>query len=102
MGAQNKVKKILETVNFKNNSALNLLAHTITSKLNTNSKVDFSKVVKMIDDMVTLLKKEQSDDESHKKWCEGEFDLSADEKKETESKIKALTSSISEMTDEIA
>jgi hypothetical protein len=81
VNVQNKVKKILQSANFKNNSALNLLAHTITSKLNTNAKVDFSKVLKMIDDMVTLLKKEQSDDESHKKWCEGEFDTSADEKK---------------------
>mgnify|MGYP007045166968 CR=1 FL=1 len=41
-------------------SALTLLAHTISSKLNSSSKtgVDFSSVIKMIDDMVALLKKE--------------------------------------------
>jgi len=90
------------------NAALNLLASTVKNKLvqstSTSGKagVDFSSVVKMIDDMVALLKKEQADDEKHKTWCEGEFDTSDDEKKATEVKIKALASSISEMNDEIA
>jgi hypothetical protein len=49
----------------KNSSpALNLLVSTLSSKL--QSGVDFSTVIKMIDDMVALLKKEQDDDEKHK------------------------------------
>merc|ERR1719248_391217 len=65
------------------------------------NKVDFSKVLKMIDDMVALLTKEQSDDEKSKQWCEKEFDTSDDTKKALAGELKALSSSISEMKDEI-
>merc|ERR1719352_2146462 len=33
-------------------------------------KVSFDKVIKMMDDMVVLLKEEQKDDEAQKEWCE--------------------------------
>ena len=33
-------------------------------------KVNFDKVIKMVDDMVALLKKEQQDDEDKKEMCE--------------------------------
>ena len=33
-----------------------------------SQKVDFSSVIKMIDDMVALLKKEGADDEKHRDW----------------------------------
>jgi chromosome segregation ATPase len=56
----------------------------------------------MIDDMVALLKKEQEDDETHKEYCNTEFDTSEDEQKATEQKLEALASSISSMKDEIA
>jgi chromosome segregation ATPase len=83
--------------------ALNLLANTIKSQLQSKSgAVDFSTVLKMIDDMVALLKKEGEDDETHKKFCDGEFDSSSDEKKATEEKLASLASAISEMKDEIA
>merc|ERR1719399_1641221 len=36
-------------------------------------KVSFDKVIKMMDDMVVLLKEEQKDDEKQKEWCETEF-----------------------------
>jgi chromosome segregation ATPase len=58
--------------------------------------------MKMIDDMVALLKKEQADDEQHKAYCEGELDSSADEKKDLKTKLASLASAISEMRDEIA
>merc|ERR1719424_1171373 len=66
------------------------------------NKVDFSKVLKMIDDMVTLLNTEQKDDEKSKTWCEKEFDTSDDAKKSLTGEVKALSSSISSMKDEIA
>merc|ERR1719343_978271 len=66
-----------------------------------SGKVDFSKVLKMIDDMVTLLGQEQKDDAEHLEFCRGEFDTSEDKQKELEGAIKALSSSISEMSDEI-
>merc|ERR1719421_183439 len=97
-----KAKAMISKADFSKSPALNLLAHTIQHKLNANNKVDFSSVMKMIDDMVALLKKEQADDESHKTYCEGEFDSSADEKKDLKQKIASLDSAISEMRDEIA
>jgi predicted nucleic acid-binding Zn-ribbon protein len=77
------------------------LSHTIKSKLQAKA-VDFSTVLKMIDDMVVLLKKEGDDDEKHKTFCDAEFDSSADEKKAAEEKLESLASAISEMKDEIA
>merc|ERR1719389_828951 len=56
----------------------------------------------MIDDMVTLLNKEQADDEKHKDFCDAEFDSSSDEKKATEAKLSSIASAIAEMSDEIA
>jgi len=99
-----KAKAMLAKADFTKSPALNLLAHTITNKLNTKetSKVDFSSVMKMIDDMVALLKKEQADDETHKNYCEGEFDSSSDEMKSVKQKLASLASAISEMRDEIA
>merc|ERR1711972_114828 len=41
-------------------------------------KVCFDKVVGMIDDMVTLLGKEQASDDEKKSYCEKEFDSSED------------------------
>jgi len=106
--AKEFVSRILSTQNKsgKKNVALNLLAHTMISKLNglqkDGTKVDFSSVIKMIDDMVALLKKEQKDDETHQDWCNEEFHTSEVEQKETENKIASIESAMSEMSDEIA
>merc|ERR1719261_531379 len=47
-------------------------------------KVGFDKVLKLIDNMVGLLGKEQEDDDAKKEYCEAEFDKADD-------KMKALT-----------
>jgi len=55
-------------------------------------KVDFGKVITMIDNMVGLLKQEQLDDDHKKEYCEGQFDVADDKKKaltRTESKLTA-------------
>jgi len=54
-------------------------------------KVDFTKVLKMIDDLVEVLKQEQKDDDEHKAYCEKEFDVSDDKKKATERRVADLT-----------
>jgi len=54
-------------------------------------KVDFSKVLKMIDDMVGVLGTEQKDDDEHREYCNKEFDTSDDKKKEIERRIEDLT-----------
>merc|ERR1719217_1477611 len=43
--------------------------------------VDFTKVIKMLDDMVVLLGKEQADDDAKKEWCTVQFDEMDDKKK---------------------
>jgi septal ring factor EnvC (AmiA/AmiB activator) len=101
-----KVKALLANVSAINakkgklNPALALLAHTVSNKLSTG--VDFSKVIKMVDDMVALLIQEGKDDEKHKNFCDKEFDTSDDEQKSVQRKLSGLASSISEISDEIA
>merc|ERR1719460_1390842 len=56
----------------------------------------------MIDDMVSLLKKEQADDDSKKEYCEVQIDAVEDSKKELEHEIGDLKVSIEEMTSGIA
>merc|ERR1719217_712508 len=53
-------------------------------------KVNFDKVVKMIDDMVVLLGKEQEADNTKKATCEAEFDAADDKKKALERSISDL------------
>merc|ERR1719235_1703284 len=60
------------------------------------SKVDFSKVIKMIDDMVALLKQEQVDDDSKKEYCSMQLDMAEDKAKELSGKVEDLTTSIEE------
>merc|ERR1719197_442670 len=50
-------------------------------------KVSFDGVIKMIDDMVALLKKEQVDDESKKEYCNIQFDSLDDSRKGLERSI---------------
>jgi len=63
----------------------------------------------MIDEMVANLKKEQVDDDSKKEYCDKQFDLSEDKKKElelsvsdSETAIEEMKGSIETLTEEIA
>jgi len=99
-----KARALLGEHKFNSSAPLSLLSHMVMSQIRQgekSGKVDFSKVVKMIDDMVTLLGTEQKDDAEHLEFCRGEFDSSEDKEKELNNAIKALSSSISEMQDEI-
>merc|ERR1719453_963807 len=55
---------------------LNFLALALQGR-----KVNFSKVLKMIDEMVDVLGAEQTDDDNKKEYCEAQFDTSDDKKK---------------------
>jgi septal ring factor EnvC (AmiA/AmiB activator) len=72
---------------------LDLLAMALSGSAR---KVDFSKVIKMIDDMVALLKTEQMDDDNKKEYCEMQLDQVEDKAKELTSKVEDLTASIEE------
>jgi len=49
-----------------------------------------------------VLTNEQADDAKHKVFCTAEFEKSADEKKDTETEIAGLASSMAELADEIS
>merc|ERR1719446_771796 len=68
----------------------------------SGKKAGFEKVIKMMDDFVGTLKKEQVDDDEQKAYCEAEFEKSDDEKKDTERKIKTLETEIEEGKEAIA
>merc|ERR1719352_708851 len=65
-------------------------------------KAGFEKIVAMMDNMVTLLGKEQKEDEKQKEYCEAEFETSDDEEKELDRKIKGLETEIEEGKEAIA
>merc|ERR1719458_474655 len=84
---------------------LDLIALALSGK-----KIGFEKVIKMIDEMVANLKKEQVDDENKKEYCDKQFDLAEDKKKkelelsvsDSETAIEEMTGSIAALTEEIA
>jgi len=59
-------------------------------------KIGFGQVIKMIDDLVAELKKEQQDDNNKKEYCDEQFDLADDKKKVEEKKIADLETAITE------
>merc|ERR1719158_2012612 len=65
-------------------------------------KVTFEKVIKMIDDMVVLLGKEQVDDDEKKAWCEAEIDKAEDEEKQLNIEIEDLEKALENAKETIA
>jgi septal ring factor EnvC (AmiA/AmiB activator) len=65
-------------------------------------KVDFTKVFKMIDDMITILKQEQVDDEAKKEYCNMQIDQGEDKSKELTGTIHDLEVNIEEKTGAIS
>merc|ERR1719359_574992 len=76
---------------------LNLIALALKGK-----KVSFDKVLTMIDDMVTLLKKEQVDDNDKKEYCENMIDQTEDKVKELELAVSDLAKAIADAKESIA
>jgi len=76
---------------------LNLISLALKGK-----KVSFDKVLKMIDDMVALLKKEQQDDNDKKEYCEGLIDKTEDTLKELELAVSDLAKAIADYKERIA
>merc|ERR1719160_372574 len=83
---------------------LNMANSTLREAQKANNKdgPDFSAVVKMIDNMLDVLKKEQADDAKKKDWGIDELQKAdAAEKKEQE-EMDTLVSTIEEISDEMA
>merc|ERR1719456_1072690 len=87
-GPATKAKKaqaiIAAAAKKANSNQLNLLLYTLNSQLKMSSKGKargLESVIKMIDDMVVLLGKDQTDDDKSKSFCEDELEKAADEQK---------------------
>merc|ERR1719356_830003 len=65
-------------------------------------KVSFDKVLKMIDDMVTLLGTEQTDDDNKKEYCEKLIDKTEDDLKTLELAVSDLGKAIADYKESIA
>merc|ERR1719359_885489 len=65
-------------------------------------KVRFAKVLKMIDDMVALLGKEQQDDNDKKEYCENLIDKTEDDLKQLELRVSDLGKAIADYKEQIA
>jgi outer membrane murein-binding lipoprotein Lpp len=92
MTSKQVTKKALAALNAKHHhdARLDLIALALHAK-----KVNFDKVLKMIDDMVKLLDKEQYDDDLRQEICLEELDEAEDKLKMTEMKIKSIEKRIS-------
>lgn len=73
--------------------AIAMLAFTAKQALKTGA-VDFGKIIKMIEDMANLLKKEAEDDLVARDNCNFDLNEVASEKKDIDFAIKGLSASI--------
>mmetsp|Transcript_18419 Transcript_18419/g.43290 ORF Transcript_18419/g.43290 Transcript_18419/m.43290 type:complete len:725 (+) Transcript_18419:56-2230(+) len=76
---------------------LDLIALALSGK-----KIGFEKVIKMVDEMVANLKREQTDDDNKKDYCNKKFDSSDDKKKALEVSLADSETAIEEMEGEKA
>jgi septal ring factor EnvC (AmiA/AmiB activator) len=76
---------------------LNFIALALQGK-----KVNFGKVIKMIDEMVANLGAEQQDDDDKKEYCNTQFDLADDKKKGLERSVANLEKAIAKAKEGIA
>merc|ERR1719160_1985138 len=100
-----KAQAVLSTAAGKANSRqLDLLLFTLNSKLKLHAKgkaQGLESVIKMIDDMVVLLGKDQDIDDKQKTYCEDELEKAEDEQKASKDKLAQTVAAISEATDAI-
>merc|ERR1719253_2199086 len=64
-------------------------------------KIGFGKVIKMVDDLIALLKTEQSDDDNKREYCNTQFDALDDTKKGLERSVSDAESAIAEAKDSL-
>jgi len=83
--------------NGKPDYRLNLISLALKGK-----KVSFDKVLKMIDDMTALLKKEQRDDDDKKEYCEKLIDKTEDDVKQLELEVSDLGKAIADYKERVA
>jgi chromosome segregation ATPase len=99
--ALNDIHAVMKGLSKKDKVGLQLIALALSGK-KALSTGGFDKVVKMIDDMVALLKTEQLDDDHKKEYCEAQFDQADDKKKGLERSVSDLEKAIASAKEGIA
>jgi len=99
--AVSTLRSALQRANAQDRPGLEFLVLALTGKKSAGA-AGFEKVIKMIDDMVTLLGKEQADDNDKKEYCAMQFDVSDDRKKALERTIAGEEAAIATAKEAIA
>jgi len=97
VSTNNQRQQALAVIRANHHPELNFIALALQGK-----KVDFSVVLKMISDMVSLLKKEQRDDDDKKEYCEMQLDATEDKKKGLERSVSDLETELAKEKEGIA
>jgi len=95
--AKDMKQRALSALKTAGGSRLNLIALALRGNSN-----GFEKIVKMIDDMVVLLGKEQVADDDKKAFCEAELDKQEDKLKGLNTKISDLEKAIDDANNQVA
>merc|ERR1740121_857873 len=95
------LRSALQRANAQDRPGLELLMLALTGKKSAGA-AGFEKVIKMIDNMVTILGKEQADDNDKKEYCAMQFDVSDDRKKALERTIAGEEAAIATAKESIA
>merc|ERR1712127_722321 len=91
----------VKSANRDDKPGLEFLALMLAGKKSAGTG-GFGKVLKMIDEMVVLLGKEQDDDEHKKEYCSLQFDLTEDKKKALERTLEKHSNAIEMAKESIA
>merc|ERR1719199_2468613 len=92
-----KGRAVVALQKSKGDFRLNLIALALKGR-----KVSFDKVLAMIDDMTSLLKKEQVADDDKKAYCEATIDKTEDKIKELELAVSDLEKAVADAKESIA
>jgi len=84
---------------------MNLMLYSLGFKIklaNKGKTQKFDEIIKMVDNMVELLGKEQTEDDKHKEFCQSETDKAEDEEAARTTKVNSVTSELDEEEDALA
>jgi uncharacterized coiled-coil DUF342 family protein len=89
---------------MQHSKELGLMLYSLSSKMrlaNKGKTQNFGEIIKAIDEMVTILGKEQKDDDKQKGWCQDELDKATDEETSAKEKLAQVDAQLAEMTDAV-
>merc|ERR1712085_171398 len=95
------LRQAVKMANGQDRPGLELLTMALTGK-RAGNRGGFGEVIKMVDEMVGVLGKEQQDDDDKKEYCGKQFDVSDDKKKSLERTVKLEGNAIATAEDSIA